>query len=92
MISAMVGKKIMCIGCLTENNLMKLDKKGRPYCICTCCGTRTFFRGETSMQGWSVLYDGIATALRRHDAATARSIIAVVNAPVAPAAPLQGVA
>jgi DNA-directed RNA polymerase subunit RPC12/RpoP len=81
MISDMVGKKMLCMGCLTENNQMRLDKKGRPYSICTCCGSRTFFRGDTSMQGWSILYEGIATALRRHDAVTARNIIAAVNAP-----------
>lgn len=40
-----------CYHCLQEGMLYKLDKAGRPYGSCMCCGTRTFYHAREALAG-----------------------------------------
>jgi len=70
-----VGQRMFCIGCFREGAMVKVDKKHRPYFVCECCGTRSFFRGPGSLKGWAVVYDGLSKAFRSGDRIAARSIL-----------------
>jgi hypothetical protein len=71
-----IGKKETCLYCLTPDSYeMKLDKKNKPYFICSCCGCRTFLRGEMSLRGPSVLWGPLASALRAKDSEVAAILV-----------------
>lgn len=77
-----IGQKETCLFCLTNDSLeMKLDKKSKPYFICSCCGVRAFLRGEMSLRGPSMLWGPLAAAFRARDAEVAKVLVGdAVNA------------
>jgi len=41
-----------CLFCLTDNaSSLKLDKRGKPYCFCQVCRTRTFIGSRMGLRG-----------------------------------------
>jgi len=45
-----------CFHCLTQSSVdLKLDKKGRPYSVCQCCGVRAFIRNRMGLRGFKIL-------------------------------------
>lgn len=75
-----VGKRMFCIGCFREGAMVKLDKKQRPYFVCECCGTRSFFRGVNCLRSWGVVYGAFASAARTGDQLAARGVLSQVEA------------
>jgi hypothetical protein len=45
-----------CLCCLSPDGaLLKLDKKGHPYTVCSCCGSRTFMHSRAALRGLQLL-------------------------------------
>lgn len=63
-----VGQKVDCLFCLGASGFeLKLDKNGRPFFICSCCGVRVFMRGEPSLVGPTRLWGPIISVMRANE-------------------------
>ena len=69
------GDVVSCIFCLQPDALeVKLDKKGRPFFKCHCCGTMCFIHGR-GMAGPSLLFGPLTMALKLGQQDAAREIV-----------------
>jgi len=71
-----VGGRYPCLFCLApEGYELRLDKKGRPFFMCSACGCRTFTRGAVSLRGPELLWKPLHVALANGEADVARVLV-----------------
>jgi hypothetical protein len=72
-----VGQSVDCLYCMSAGSYqLRLDVKGRPFFVCSRCGTRTFLRGVPSLGLPTVLWGAITAAARDHNEVAARELVA----------------
>lgn len=56
-------ERILCLFCLREAAIPRVDKKGRPYLTCGWCGARSFLRSFECLNGYRALMPQVAAAI-----------------------------
>lgn len=66
----------LCYSCGMRELSLRLDKKGRPWLLCGCCGTRIFCRGDGAAFKWlaRACLDAKDTAIPRAVLTEARAV------------------
>ena len=69
------GDSFDCLYCVSPGTYMlKVDRRGSPFFLCTSCGSRTFIHGN-GLAGPQRLWGKLGLALRAGDDDVARELI-----------------